>query len=213
MLGLEGSDVHRSNTGWTPVYLEDNLAVMSIGFMLPNRDDPVVWRGPKKDGLIRQYLTDVMWENLDYLIIDTPPGTSDEHISVIQYLSKTNLLGAVIVTTPQEVALADVRKEINFCNKTGTRVLGVVENMSGFVCPNCSHEHQIFSPVTGGASKMCADMSIEMLGKIPIEPKLLMSCEAGKCFVKECPDTVTATRFQQIVDKVRAKVIAAPRNT
>ena len=100
MLGLEGSDVHRSNTGWTPVYLEDNLAVMSIGFMLPNRDDPVVWRGPKKDGLIRQYLTDVMWENLDYLIIDTPPGTSDEHISVIQYLAKTNMLGAVIVTTP-----------------------------------------------------------------------------------------------------------------
>lgn len=100
MLGLEGSDVHRSNTGWTPVYLEDNLAVMSIGFMLPNRDDPVVWRGPKKDALIRQYLTDVMWENLDYLIIDTPPGTSDEHISVIQYLAKTNLLGAVIVTTP-----------------------------------------------------------------------------------------------------------------
>ena len=209
MLGLEGSDVHRSNTGWTPVYLEDNLAVMSIGFMLPNRDDPVVWRGPKKDGLIRQYLTDVMWENLDYLIIDTPPGTSDEHISVIQYLSKTNLLGAVIVTTPQEVALADVRKEINFCNKTGTRVLGVVENMSGFVCPSCSHESQIFSPVTGGASQMCADMSVEMLGKIPIEPKLLMSCEAGKCFVKECPETVTAARFQQIVDKVRA----TPRNT
>ena len=83
MLGLEGSGVHRSNTGWTPVYVEDNLAVMSIGFMLPNRDDPVVWRGPKKDGLIRQYLTDVMWENLDYLIVDTPPGTSDEHISVI----------------------------------------------------------------------------------------------------------------------------------
>lgn len=140
MLGLEGSDVHRSNTGWTPVYLEDNLAVMSIGFMLPNRDDPVVWRGPKKDGLIRQYLTDVMWENLDYLIIDTPPGTSDEHISVLQYLAKTNLLGAIIVTTPQEVALSDVRKEINFCMKTGTRVLGVVENMSGFVCPNCTHE-------------------------------------------------------------------------
>ena len=85
MLGLEGSDVHRSNTGWTPVYMEENenLAVMSIGFMLPNRDDPVVWRGPKKDALIRQYLTDVMWESLDYLIIDTPPGTSDEHISVI----------------------------------------------------------------------------------------------------------------------------------
>lgn len=115
MLGLEGSDVHRSNTGWSPVYLEDNLAVMSIGFMLPNKDDAVIWRGPRKDGLIRQFLTDVMWEELDYLIIDTPPGTSDEHISTINYLSKTNLLGAIVVTTPQEVALLDVRKEMNFC--------------------------------------------------------------------------------------------------
>lgn len=100
MLGLEGNDVHRSNTGWSPVYLEDNFAVMSIGFLLPNKDDPVIWRGPRKDGLIRQFLTDVLWESLDYLIIDTPPGTSDEHISIVNYLAKTNLLGAVIVTTP-----------------------------------------------------------------------------------------------------------------
>ena len=100
MLGLEGNDVHRSNTGWSPVYLEDNFAVMSIGFLLPNKDDPVIWRGPRKDGLIRQFLTDVLWESLDYLIIDTPPGTSDEHISIVNFLQKTNLLGAVIVTTP-----------------------------------------------------------------------------------------------------------------
>jgi Mrp family chromosome partitioning ATPase len=117
MLSLEGQDVHRSNTGWSPVYLEDNFAVMSIGFMLPNKDDPVIWRGPRKDGLIRQFLTDVMWEDLDYLIIDTPPGTSDEHISIVQYLKETNMLGAVIVTTPQEVALLDVRKEVNFAKK------------------------------------------------------------------------------------------------
>ena len=98
-------------------------------------------------------------------------------------MAKTNLLGAVIVTTPQEVALADVRKEIKFCEKTGTRILGVVENMSGFVCPNCSHDSQIFAPVTGGAAQMCNDMQIPLLGQIPIEPKLLMSCEGGKCFV------------------------------
>lgn len=212
MLGLEGSDVHRSNTGWTPVYLEDNLAVMSIGFMLPNKDDPVVWRGPKKDGLIRQYLTDVMWENLDYLIIDTPPGTSDEHISVMQYLAKTNLLGSVIVTTPQEVALLDVRKEINFCTKTGTSVLGVVENMSGFVCPNCSHESQIFAPVTGGADKMCQDMQIPLITKIPIEPQLLMSCEGGKCFVKECPQTVTAKSFNTLVNHVKQAAATSQSN-
>ena len=118
MLGLEKQEVHQSNEGWSPVYVEDNLAVMSIGFMLPNKDDPVIWRGPRKNGIIKQFLTDVIWEDLDYLIIDTPPGTSDEHISVIQYLKKTNLYGAIIVTTPQEVALSDVRKEINFCKKT-----------------------------------------------------------------------------------------------
>lgn len=152
MLGLEGHDVHKSNTGWSPVYLEDNFAVMSIGFLLPNKDDPVIWRGPRKDGLIKQFLTDVMWESLDYLIIDTPPGTSDEHISIVNYLAKTNLLGAIIVTTPQEVALADVRKEINFCKKTNLKVIGVVENMSGFVCPHCDCKSEIFPPVTGGAT-------------------------------------------------------------
>ena len=110
-------------------------------------------------------------------------------------MAKTNLLGAIIVTTPQEVSLLDVRKEINFCKKTGTKVIGVVENMSGFVCPCCTTESQIFAPTTGGATKMCVDMQIPLLGKIPIEPKLLLSCEAGKCFVKECPETVTAARF------------------
>jgi Mrp family chromosome partitioning ATPase len=100
MLGLENQEVHQSNEGWSPVYVETNLAVMSIGFMLPNKDDPVIWRGPRKNGLIKQFLTDVIWEDLDYLIVDTPPGTSDEHISIIQYLKKANLMGAIVVTTP-----------------------------------------------------------------------------------------------------------------
>jgi Mrp family chromosome partitioning ATPase len=203
MLGLEGNDVHRSNTGWSPVYLEDNFAVMSIGFLLPNKDDPVIWRGPRKDGLIRQFLTDVLWESLDYLIIDTPPGTSDEHISIVNYLAKTNLLGAIIVTTPQEVALADVRKEINFCKKTNLKVLGVVENMSGFVCPNCACQSEIFPPVTGGATKMCIDMGVPLLTQIPLEPKLLLACEGGKCFVKEFPESVTASKFNEIAKKIK----------
>jgi len=192
MLGLEGQEVHQSNEGWSPVYFEDNLAVMSIGFLLPSKDDAVIWRGPRKNGLIKQFLTDVIWEDLDYLIIDTPPGTSDEHISIIQYLKKARVAGAVIVTTPQEVALSDVRKEINFCKKTETPVLGVVENMSGFVCPNCACQSEIFPPVTGGAAKMCADMGVELLGRVPLEPKLLLSCEAGQCFVAQHPTTQTA---------------------
>lgn len=133
MLGLEGEEIHQSASGWSPVYVEDNLGVMSIGFMLPDKDDAVIWRGPRKNALIKQFLKDVHWgETLDYLIIDSPPGTSDEHISVAQYLGGVPALaGAVVVTTPQEVAIADVRKEINFCKKTGVKVLGVVENMSG----------------------------------------------------------------------------------
>ena len=96
---------------------------MSIGFMLPSKDDTIIWRGPRKNGLIKQFLTDVVWNELDYLIIDTPPGTSDEHISIVQYLKATSIDGAVIVTTPQEVAMADVRKELNFCRKTGELLL------------------------------------------------------------------------------------------
>jgi Mrp family chromosome partitioning ATPase len=131
MLGLEGHDIHSSASGWSPVYVEDNLGVMSIGFMLPNPDDAVIWRGPRKNGLIKQFLKDVDWGDLDFLIVDAPPGTSDEHISVAHLLKGCGVDGALIVTTPQEVALADVRKEINFCKKTDIPVLGVVENMAG----------------------------------------------------------------------------------
>jgi len=202
MLNLENQEVHQSNDGWSPVYVEDNLAVMSIGFMLPNKDDPIIWRGPRKNGLIKQFLTDVLWEDLDYLIVDTPPGTSDEHISVIQYLKKANLHGAVIVTTPQEVSLSDVRKEINFCKKTKTRVLGVIENMSGFVCPGCQCQSQIFPPVTGGATKMCLDMDVPLMAQVPLEPNLLIQSEKGKCYMTAAPDSVTAQRLKEIVGKI-----------
>jgi len=136
VMGLTGQEVHQSAAGWSPVYVDDNLGVMSIGFMLPNQDDAVIWRGPRKNGLIKQFLTDVDWGELDYLIIDTPPGTSDEHLSIVQYLKQgCGVDGAVVVTTPQEVAMMDVRKELNFCKKTGLRVVGVVENMSGLTVP------------------------------------------------------------------------------
>ena len=130
MMGLVGEQVHNSGSGWSPVYAEDNLAVMSIGFMLPDADAPVIWRGPRKNGLIKQFLTDVDWGELDYLIIDTPPGTSDEHISMAQYLKGADIDGAVVVTTPQEVAMSDVRKELKFCSKTRIPVIGLVENMA-----------------------------------------------------------------------------------
>lgn len=135
MLGLVGHEVHQSASGWSPVYVEHNLAVMSIGFMLPSNDNAVIWRGPRKNGLIKQFLTDVDWGELDYLIIDTPPGTSDEHISLAQLLKSSTVDGAIIVTTPQEVAMADVRKEINFCMKTSIPIIGIVENMHSISVP------------------------------------------------------------------------------
>ncbi|CAH2269971.1 jg9714 [Pararge aegeria aegeria] len=137
VLGVRGEQVHNSGSGWSPVYVTDNLSLMSIGFLLGSPDDAVIWRGPKKNGMIKQFLSEVDWGDLDYLLIDTPPGTSDEHLSLVQYLAGAGATGAVLVTTPQEVALLDVRKEIQFCRKVGLPVLGVVENMALFVCPNC----------------------------------------------------------------------------
>ncbi|KAL7232724.1 hypothetical protein ACSBR2_010683 [Camellia fascicularis] len=135
MLGLEGQEIHQSNLGWSPVYVESNLGVMSIGFMLPNPDEAVIWRGPRKNGIIKQFLKDVYWGELDFLVVDAPPGTSDEHISIVQFLQATGIDGAIIVTTPQQVSLIDVRKEVSFCKKVGLQVLGVVENMSGLCQP------------------------------------------------------------------------------
>lgn len=122
--------------------------------------------------MIKQFLRDVDWGEVDYLIVDTPPGTSDEHLSVVQYLAAARIDGAVIITTPQEVSLQDVRKEISFCRKVRLPVLGVVENMSGFVCPNCKKESQIFPPTTGGAEVMCQDLQIPLLGRVPLDPHI-----------------------------------------
>merc|ERR1712003_337846 len=133
---------------------------MSVGFLLSSPTDAVIWRGPKKNGLIKQFLRDVDWGELECLLVDTPPGTSDEHLSIVQYLSASGIDGAVIVTTPQEVSLMDVRKEINFCRKVNLPVLGVIENMSGYACPKCGHEESIFAPSTGGAAEMCKQMNV-----------------------------------------------------
>jgi predicted RNA-binding Zn-ribbon protein involved in translation (DUF1610 family) len=155
---------------------------MSLGFLLRERGDAVVWRGPKKTAMVRQFLTDVLWGELDYLLIDTPPGTSDEHISLAETLLKNalpgQLKGAVVVTTPQAVATADVKKELNFCTKTGIHVIGVVENMSGFVCPNCSECTNIFSK--GGGQVMAKEFNVNFLGSVPIDPQLVMLFEAGR---------------------------------
>ena len=179
MLGVEGQQIRKSNFGWSPVCPQENLSVMSVGFMLPNKTDAVVWRGPRKDALIKQFLTDTYWGELDFLIVDAPPGTSDEHISLTEYLKTSQIDGAVIVTTPQEVAILDVRKEITFCRKTNTNVIGIVENMSCFICECCNTRHVIYPSTTGGGQGLSEEMKVPFLGSLPLDPKMVQSCEAG----------------------------------
>lgn len=208
ILGIANEQVHASASGWSPVYVQDNLAVMSVGFMLPSSKNAVMWRGPKKNGLISQFLKDVDWGYLDYLVVDTPPGTSDEHLSIVQYLKESGIDGAVVITTPQEVALQDVRREIDFCKKVGIRVLGLVENMSGFVCPGCKTESQIFKPSTGGAKKLAADMGIEMLGAVPLDPRIGKSADYGVSFLDEYPDSPASTAYLDIIDSKSCQSIS-----
>ncbi|KAH9935944.1 P-loop containing nucleoside triphosphate hydrolase protein [Epithele typhae] len=190
ILGIASEQVHSSSSGWSPVYVQDNLGVMSVGFMLPSAKDAVMWRGPKKNGLISQFLKDVDWGELDYLIIDTPPGTSDEHLSVVQYLKESGIDGAVVITTPQEVALQDVRREIDFCRKVGIRVLGLVENMSGF-------------PSTGGGRRLAQDMNVEFLGAVPLDPRIGKSADYGVSFLDEYPDSPASTAYLDIIEKIK----------
>lgn len=202
MAGLVGQDVHNSGEGWSPVYVNDHLAVMSIGFMLPNQDDAIIWRGPRKNGLIKQFLTDVNWGPLDALLVDTPPGTSDEHLSIVTYLQESSMDGAVIVTTPQEVSLMDVRKEINFCKKVKLPIIGVIENMSGFVCPSCGHEEHIFSATTGGAEKMCKDMDVPFLGRIPLDGRVAKAADGGLSISDLCPDGPVAKCVDAVIEEI-----------
>ncbi|KAK8209068.1 cytosolic Fe-S cluster assembly factor cfd1 [Zalaria obscura] len=203
--GIESSKVRQAPGGWLPVpvhearTISDNasgaqngvftgerqlgsLHCMSLGFLLGDRGDAVVWRGPKKTAMVRQFLSDVHWGSLDYLLIDTPPGTSDEHISLVETLLKSarpgQVSGAVIVTTPQAISISDVKKEINFCRKTGVNILGVVENMAGFVCPSCAECTNVFSK--GGGEIMAKEFNVPFLGSVPIDPMFVSLVEEGR---------------------------------
>ncbi|KAM6379389.1 cytosolic Fe-S cluster assembly factor NUBP1 [Pluvialis apricaria] len=203
MMGLEGEQVKKKHSGWSPVYIEENLGAMSVGFLLSSPDDAVTWRGPKKNGLMKQFLCDVDWGEIDYLSVDTPPGTSDEHFSIVQYLGATHIDGAVIITTPQEVSLQDVQKEINFCHKVKLPIIGVVENMSGFICPKCKNESQIFPPTTGGAEKMCQNLNVSLLGKVPLDPQIGKSCDKGRSFLSEAPESPATSSYRNIIQRIQ----------
>ncbi|XP_039283979.1 cytosolic Fe-S cluster assembly factor nubp1-like isoform X2 [Nilaparvata lugens] len=203
VMGVLGEQIHHSGSGWSPIYVEDNLALMSIGFLLASPDDAVIWRGPKKNGMIQQFLSEVDWgESVDFLVLDTPPGTSDEHLSVVNYLKQLGGLSAVILTTPQEVALLDVRKEISFCRKVGVKIAGIVENMSLFVCPKCKNEAEIFPANTGGGKKMADELELPFLGSLPLDPLLARCCDEGRNYLTELPNSPTVTAVENIVSKI-----------
>lgn len=142
------------------------------------------------------------WGKLDYLIVDTPPGTSDEHLAAVNYLSETGNWGAVVVTTPQEISLLDVRKEINFCKKVKMPIVGVIENMKGFVCPKCATKSDIFPATTGGAAQMCKDMNIDLLAELPLDPQITKACDQGTNFIEEFAESDATKALNNAIDGI-----------
>jgi Mrp family chromosome partitioning ATPase len=204
IMGCEGEIVHQSGSGWSPVYVEENLSVMSIGFLLDSPKSAVIWRGPRKNGLIKQFLMEVDWgTGLDVLIIDTPPGTSDEHLSIATYLSKANIDGAILVTTPQDVSIIDVRKEIDFCKKTNIPIIGIIENMSVFVCCNCQHSSELFPKTSGGGEALANEYQIPFLGRLPMDPNLTRACDEGKNFITDSPQSPTTLFMLNLVNTLK----------
>ncbi|OBA23540.1 P-loop containing nucleoside triphosphate hydrolase protein [Metschnikowia bicuspidata var. bicuspidata NRRL YB-4993] len=224
MFGVETKQVRQSAQGWVPVRVytapEDSrkgsILLMLLGFLLGGRDSSVVWRGPKKTAMVRQFLKDTVWSGgpgltpLDYLLIDTPPGTLDEHIAIAEELRWAQPLdGAIIVTTPQQVATADVRKEINFCRKVNFNVLGVVENMSGFICPYCADCTNIF--LSGGGQALSESLGLDFLGKIPIDPSFVEMIEMQDSAAhsdKKLLDMYETAHLRPVMGAIVDKVLA-----
>lgn len=195
MLGLKGAPEVNANRKLTPLKYSDRLAAISMESFLPKKDDAVIWRGPLKFSAIRQFIADVEWGHLDFLLIDSPPGTGDEPLTVAQQIPDAR---AVIVTTPQEVALADVRKSINFCRTVRIDIFGLIENMSGLACPHCGGRIDLFG--SGGGERTAAEMGVRFLGKIPIDPHLVACGDSGRCFQEAHAGSPVTHAFDAIAE-------------
>ncbi|MFO7728507.1 MAG: Mrp/NBP35 family ATP-binding protein [Desulfonatronovibrio sp.] len=200
LLSLSHERPHIEKDYIEPVPWGKNLWVMSLGFMLPDNREAVIWRGPVKMTLIRQFLQDVAWGDLDYLVVDCPPGTGDEPLSALQLLGGD--AKAVIVTTPQAVAVDDVRRSITFCREMDTPILGVLENMSGYACPKCGEHLDIFN--SGGGKDLAAEMEVNFLGSIPIDPEIVRSGDEGYIYVKTHPESPAAVSMLAVADNISA---------
>jgi ATP-binding protein involved in chromosome partitioning len=199
MLGLKGMLDLNGNRKLIPMRYSDKLSAVSLESLIPNKDDAIIWRGPMKHNIIRQFVADVEWGDLDYLIIDSPPGTGDEPLTVAQTISDAK---AIIVTTPQEIALADVRKSINFCKTVKMDIFGIVENMSGFACPHCGDTIALFG--SGGGKKTADAFGIPFLGEIPFDPKVVSCGDSGTSYQEAYPDTLASQAFSIVAERMAA---------
>jgi Mrp family chromosome partitioning ATPase len=200
MLNLSGNlrDNH-SGAGLVPLMkFGENLKVISLEYMMEDRDDPIIWRGPLKIQAIRQFIADMDWGVLDYLIIDAPPGTGDEPLTISSTIPDAQ---AVVVTTPQEIALADVRKSLNFCKHVNMRVVGLVENMSGLVCPHCQETIEVFK--SGGGEKTARDFKVPFLGKVPMDPQVVMGGDSGTPYLTSDSASPAIKAFSLVIDNVQ----------
>lgn len=201
MLGLQGMMGVSEGRQMTPMRFSENLTAVSMESLMQDKDEAVIWRGPMKHGAIRQFIGEVAWGSLDFLVIDAPPGTGDEPLTVAQLIKDAQ---AVIVTTPQEVALADVRKSINFCKTVKMEICGVIENMSGYTCPHCSKTIDIFG--SGGGEKTALAAGLPFLGKIPFDPNIVQCADAGISFQAQHAGSAAANAFSNIAESVADRI-------
>jgi len=202
MLGLKGRRLNLGPAGIRPSLGPEDIKVVSMDFLLPSDDAPVIWRGPLKMGAIRQFLEEVAWGDLDYLLVDLPPGTGDESLSILQLLPEMD--GVIIVTIPSEVSQAVVKKAVTFARKMNVPILGIVENMSGMPCPHCGELIDVFSK--GGGAKVSDEMGVEPLGSIPLDPQVAADSDEGVPFIVRHPDSRASKEFMQIIKKIEKKV-------
>jgi ATP-binding protein involved in chromosome partitioning len=200
MLGISGQPVSRDGQSMEPMVNHD-IQSMSIGYMIAGDDAPMIWRGPMVTQALDQLLRQTRWDNLDYLVVDLPPGTGDIQLTLSQ---KVPVTGAVIVTTPQDIALLDARKGLKMFEKVGIKIIGIVENMSTHICSKCGHEEHIFG--AGGGQTMCADYDVEFLGSLPLDITIREQADSGKPTVVADPDGNIAKVYKQIARRVAVKV-------
>ncbi len=197
MLGLDGLLELGEDNKLIPMRYNDHLSAVSIESLVERKDDAIIWRGPVKHSVIQQFIGQVSWGNLDFLIVDAPPGTGDEPLTVAQSIKDAQ---AIIVTTPQEVALSDVRKSINFCRTVKMEIHGLIENMSGFTCPHCDCALDLFG--NGGGERTASAMDVAFLGRIPFEPQMVACGDDGVAFQEKFPDSVVTKVFEKIADEM-----------